>query len=122
MNISLEDTSRLQELRADDYIWYIYIFIVFAALLSNNLERSYVYTKDKDEFTSYHIINIIVLTLAFFIYLYFLKISAVQYHKKRNFNNAIRLIGTIFLLLSGALVLIAELRESSGNESITLGF
>lgn len=105
----------LRELQIDDYIWYIYIFIVFAALLSNSIERDYIYTHSEEERTSYQIINIALLTLAFFIYLYFLKLSAYHYEQKRDFANCMSLLASIFLLLSGALAIIAELKSSSGN-------
>lgn len=116
-----DDLEHLTELKNDDYIWYIYIFIVFAALLSNALERDYIYTKSQKELESYHIINIIVLTIAFFIYLYFLKVNAHHYEKKRNFSNCLSLIATIFLVLSGALALTSEIKNSS-ETSINLGF
>jgi len=114
--------KKLKELEIDDYIWYIYIFIVFAALVSNSFERDYTITKNKEEYESYHIINIILLTLAFFIYLYFLKVNAEHYEQKRDSSNAFSLLGTIFLLLSGSLLLIAELKSApSGSDSIVLG-
>ncbi|HBA37995.1 MAG TPA: hypothetical protein DCY94_04675 [Firmicutes bacterium] len=116
-----DDLEHLSELKIDDYIWYIYIFIVFAALLSNSIERDYVYTKDKTEFESFRIINIALLTIAFFIYLYFLKVNAHHFEKKRDFTNCLSLIGTIFLLISGSLILIAEIRSAS-DTPINLGF
>ncbi len=105
--------EHLEELRKDDYIWYIYIFIVVFALYSNYLERDYVYTKNKRELEAYHSINIVLFTIAFFIYLYFLNVNARHYDKKKNFNNFLSLAGTSLLLASGALILIAEIRNSS---------
>lgn len=113
------DLEHLKELDNDDKIWYIYIFIVFAALLSNYIEKDYVKTKNNTELQAYHTINIIVLSIAFFIYLYFLKVNYNHFEKKRDFNNCLSLIATIFLVVSGALLLISEIRSS--NEDVTVG-
>lgn len=40
--------EQYNELKKDDFIWYIYIFIVFAAIYSNRLEEDYVFTKNEE--------------------------------------------------------------------------
>ncbi len=120
--MNAEKQEKLQELKVDDESWYVYIFIVIAALYSNHVERDYTFTHDKKEFQTYHTINIIVLSIAFFIYLYFLYVNSKHFEKKRNFENALTLIGTCLLLASGALLLISEIRSSSSGDDIPLGF
>ena len=40
----------LQNLEIDDFIWYIYIFIVVASLYSNKLEREYLLSGNMEKY------------------------------------------------------------------------
>ena len=69
MNASKQE--KLDELQMDDLIWYIYIFILVAALYSNALEKEYVVNEDKVKAAEFYSINLVVLTIVFLIYTYF---------------------------------------------------
>ena len=66
---------RLQRIRNEDFIWIIYFFIAMAAIISDKFERDFALTNDPNSQKKFKTINITVLTIAFFIYLYFLLIN-----------------------------------------------
>ena len=81
--MSNDISSKINALNIDDLVWYIYIFISVAALYSNELEKQYTYTKDKKKLTEFHSINLVVLTIAFLVYVYFLMVA----YKRYKYNN-----------------------------------
>lgn len=108
--MSNEDAiEQYRELKKDDIVWYIYIFIVFAAIYSNKLEEDYVFTKNPNEYKVFHNINIIALTVVFFIYLFFVIRSNKNYKKKPSFRTELNLIATIMFLIGGAILLYLEI-------------
>lgn len=107
----------LQNLEIDDFIWYIYIFIVVAALYSNKLEREYLLSGNREKYREFHSINIVVLTIGFFIYVYFLYRGYELYHKKRDYKTTLNLISAILFLSAGGILLYLELSgEDEDNE------
>lgn len=114
-----KDIKKLEELRIDDFIWGIYIFIVVMALISNAIERSSVYTKDPKDIQDYHSINIFLFVIAFLIYLYFLKTQSEHFTEKKDLSTCLSLIATILLVISGSLFIIAEIRST--NDDLTIG-
>ncbi len=100
--------EQYNELKKDDLIWYVYIFVVFAAIYSNRVEEDYVFTKDPKEYQIFHNINLIALTVVFFIYLFFVVRANKNYKKKPNFKTELNLIATIMFLIAGAILLYLE--------------
>lgn len=118
--MSNNDRETLNELLVDEEIWYIYFFIVIASIYSNRLRRDFIRTNNEQENRAFHTINIIVLSIAFFIYLHFLKVNTDHLKKTRSFEDLISLAGVALLVASGALLLIAEVRRST-SDSVILG-
>lgn len=100
--------EQYKELKKDDIVWYIYIFVVFAAIYSNRLEEDYVFTKNEEEYRIFHNINLIALTVVFFIYLFFVNRANRQYKKKPNFKTELNLIATILFIVGGGILLYLE--------------
>ena len=75
----------LKELKIEDFIWIVYLFIAGLALFSNFLERKAILNNDGLAKKEYKTINICLLSVGFFIYLYFL-IVAYQDVKEVNSN------------------------------------
>ena len=75
----------LKELKIEDFIWIVYLFIAGLALFSNFLERKAILNNDMLAKKEYKTINICLLSIGFFIYLYFL-IVAYQDVKEVNSN------------------------------------
>lgn len=101
--------DKINSLNVDDMVWYIYIFIAFAALYSNKLEKEYTLHNDKKKLTEFHTINLVVLTIAFFIYIYFIFVAFKRYKQEKSNNTLISVIATILLLLVGGMFLYLEI-------------
>ncbi len=115
--------KKLNRLKNEDFIWLIYFFIVIAALYSNNDERKYLFTKNNKYYKETKIINTIILTIAFFIYLYFVLLEAEDlndYQNKLNEQSYIehtaRLVASILFLVGGAIYVILELVSKEPDE------
>lgn len=104
-----EKVTKINSLNLDDMVWYIYIFIAVAALYSNRLEKDYVRTNSKKKLTEFHSINLVVLTIAFFVYIYFIFVAFRRFNKDRNINTMINIIATILFLVAGGMFLYLEI-------------
>lgn len=98
-------SENLKELEIEDFIWVISLFSACFALLSNKLEKDYLYTHNLSKEKEYKTINITLLVIAFFIYLYFMmlnykriKNSTHQSFKQMRINNANFLAATLIVL------------------------
>ena len=98
-------SENLKELEIEDFIWIISLFSACFALLSNKLEKDYLYTHNLSKEKEYKTINIALLVIAFFIYLYFMmlnykriKNSTHQSFKQMRINNANFLAATLIVL------------------------
>lgn len=67
--------EKLKQLKTEDFIWVIYIFIIFLSWYSNSLERKYFIYNDLQSKEKYRKIMIIIFSILVVIYLYFLKDS-----------------------------------------------
>lgn len=119
MNIGI----KLQRLNQEDFIWIIYFFIVIAALYSNHLERTYYTKHDKSAFPKQKAINVTILSIAFFIYLYFLlTITEDLSNMKKNFNDPnyiqtfAKLVASILFLVGGAIYVVLEIIAQEPDE------
>ena len=70
-----EINEKLKILNTEDYIWLIYIGIIFMSWYSNSLERKYFTENDIESKTKYQKIMVLIFTILIVIYLYFLKES-----------------------------------------------
>ena len=77
--------SKLKQLKIEDFIWLIYIFIIFLSWYSNNLERKYFIYNDLESKEKYRKIMIFIFSILIIVYLYFLKDS---YDDIKNLNDS----------------------------------
>lgn len=70
-----EIEQRLKQTKIEDFIWIIYIVIIFMSWYSNNLERNYFLNNDLESKKKYRQTLIIIFSILIIIYLYFLKDS-----------------------------------------------
>ena len=68
-------TQRLKELKVEDFIWLIYIGIIFFSWFANSLERKYLIFNDSDSREKYRIVISIIFIVLILVYFYFLKES-----------------------------------------------
>ena len=67
--------DKLKQLKIEDFIWFIYIFIIFLSWYSNSLERKYFIYNDLESKEKYRKIMIFIFSILVIVYLYFLKDS-----------------------------------------------
>ena len=70
-----ELSKKLNQLKIEDYIWLIYIGIIFASWYSNTLERKYFVYNDLKSRDKYRKVMIFIFSILIIVYLYFLKDS-----------------------------------------------
>ena len=75
MNKANDFIRKLKLLREEDFIWLIYFFIVIFALIANAFEENYLFTKNTRARNTGRKINIILLTVAFIIYFYYVVVA-----------------------------------------------
>lgn len=119
MNIGV----KLNRLKNEDFIWIIYFFVAIAALYSNSEERKYYMSKSIDAKRKVKTVNITILTIAFFIYLYFVLLSTDDLKDfKNNLDNPkyaeamARLIASILFLIGGAIYVVLEIVSNEPDE------
>ena len=115
-----EKLESLKEIKDENIVWGVYIFIVFAAFLSNKIESDYVLTGSKKDYREFHAINLTVLSIGFFIYVYFLYRNFQHFNKKRSVSNYLSLISSIILLIAGALLIFAESYGGSSDDEVAI--
>lgn len=115
-----EKLEHLEEIKDENIVWGIYIFIVFAALLSNKLEEDYILTGSKNDYDEFHKINLIILSIGFFIYVYFLYRNFQHINKKRSIPNYLSLISSILFITAGALLIFAESYGGNADDEVAI--
>ena len=102
--------EKLKETAIEDIIWIIYLFIIGANLYANYLERDYIKNHNIQSRDLFRNINMYVLIIAFFIYLYFVyqsyeSVKNLQENAsdKKVFLTNLTLISAILFLIAGAL-------------------
>jgi len=103
---------KLRQLRIEDYIWLIYIGIIFISWHSNSLERNYFIYNDLKCREAYRKTLILIFLILVIIYLYFLKSSIddvknlrmCDSNKKKNLT-VLSLIGSLLIVISGIIFL-----------------
>lgn len=68
-----EINNRLKQIKIEDYIWIIYIGIIFLSWYSNNLERDYLINNNEISKEKYQNILVFIFLVLLIVYLYFFK-------------------------------------------------
>lgn len=122
MNIGI----RLKRLNDEDLIWLVYFFIIIGAVISNRYEKRFLLNGDIESQKKVKILNITVLSVAFFIYVYFVAINYESVDllrqdstKKEVINAHVSLIASLLFLVAGGLTLWAELdRDLEATDAV----
>ena len=102
--------EKIKETNFEDIIWLTYFFTIIANLYSNYLERDYIKNNNIRSRNLFRQINLYVLVIAFFIYLYFVFLSYKSIRnlrsnatQKKVFLTNLTLISALLFLIAGAL-------------------
>lgn len=116
MDNSIEE--RLKEIRIENFIWLIYIGIIFLSWYSNDLERRYFVYNDTYSKEKYRKIMILIFSILVIVYYYFLNDSInsinnlgsnVSYEKRR--LNYLSMIASLFIFISGIILLYIAIND-----------
>ena len=115
-----ELNKKLKELKIEDFIWVIYIGIIFMSWYSNSLERKYFLYNDLGCKEKYRQTLIIIFSILLIVYTYFLKNSIDDINnlkdtdsKKKKELVYLSFIGSLFIALSGAIFLYIAFKDES---------
>jgi len=107
-----ELNRKLRQLKIEDFIWIIYIGIIFLSWYSNSLERKFVIYNDKISKEKYRTIIILIFSILIVIYLYFLKDSYDDLKNLKPYDTEekkklifVSFIGSLLIAVSGFIFL-----------------
>lgn len=106
-----EVDERLKEIKIEEYIWIIYLAIIFLSYYSNSLEKDYFLNKNNKSKDEYRLIMIIIFSILVFVYLYFFIDSynsfknIDSYSKEKKEKSFLSFLASTFILTSGIIYL-----------------
>lgn len=110
--------EKLKELKIEDFIWLIYIGIIFMSWYSNTLERKYFIYNDLESKEKYRKIITLIFSILIVIYLYFLKDSFDEVKNlkpedtpKKKKLVYLSFIASLFIAISGFIFLYISLTD-----------
>lgn len=112
-----EIIARLKEIKIEDYIWIVYLGIIFLSYYSNSLERDYFLNKNEDSKERYRIIMIIIFSILVIVYYYFLKDSLddlkniYKYNDKKKGKVILSFLGSLLIFISGIIFLYLAIKD-----------
>ena len=107
-----EKYELLKKIKIEDFIWIIYIGIIFLCLYGNEFEKHYVIYNDNYSKEKYRKNTILIFSIAVIIYFYFFidgyndisKLKITDSKRKKDLNY-LSLLGTTLVLISGIIFL-----------------
>lgn len=117
-----EILNRLKEIKIENYIWIIYLGIIFLSYYSNNLEKDYLVNNNYISKDKYRYIMIIIFSILVIIYLYFL-LDSYQSIKNIDLNNIsdkdllyiLSFVGSLLIFISGLIFLYISIKDKDIN-------
>lgn len=117
-----EVEEKLKQIKIEDYIWIIYIFIIIFSFYSNYLEKKYYLYNDQISKEKYRKILIGIFSILFLVYLYFLKDSYNDFNKlkvtdseKKKNLITLSFIGSLLIAISGLIFLYIAIEDEDLN-------
>lgn len=125
MNININ--KDLEKIKLEDYIWYIYLFIIAFNLYSNYLEKQYITRGDTQARDKFRLINNIVLSVILVIYLIFLYAAFKDIADLKHNDSAMRkrlttlaVIAALLFVIAGAITLYVSLKKPALDDEIAI--
>lgn len=114
--------KKLKQLKIEDFIWLIYIGIIFMSWFANSLERDFFINSNESSKVKYRNIMIIIFTILVAVYVYFFKdslddvknLKPTDTRKKRNLVS-ISFIASALILISGLMFLYIAIEDEELN-------
>ena len=114
--------KKLKQLDIEDFIWLIYIGIIFMSWYSNSLERNYFTTGNEESKDKYRTIMIIIFSVLVAVYVYFFKDSLndllslkTNTSSKTKNLTSLSFIASFLILVSGLIFLYIAFEDEELN-------
>lgn len=112
--------DRLKDIKIENYIWVIYIVIIFFSWIANSKEKDYIITNNSKSKQDYQTIMILIFSILIIVYLYFTldsyedvkKLNIYDSTKKVILTNA-SLTGSTLILISGIIFLLIAIFDDN---------
>lgn len=118
-------SKKIKQLKVEDYIWIIYIGIIFMSWFSNDLERKYFLYNDINSRDKYRKIMIFIFIILTIIYIYFLKDSLDDVMKLKSTDSGrvkeltiLSFVGSLLIVISGLIFLYIVVMDKELNVEI----
>ena len=102
----------LKKINIEEFIWIIYLIIIYLSFYSNKLERKYYLYDDHKAKNTYRNINIIIFFIAFLVYIYFfidgyksINNLSIYDDSFKRFLNEISFVASTLILIAGSIFL-----------------
>lgn len=124
MNNEVQD--RLNDIKAENFIWLIYIGIIILSYYSNELERDYFVNKNEDSKEKYRKIMILIFSILVVVYFYFFKDSLNDLKDIDSYDDGKRqkvilsFVGSLLIFISGIIFLYLAIEDE--NLDVELAF
>lgn len=118
--------SRLNDLKVEEFIWVIYLGIIFLSFYSNGLERDYFVNKNEDSKEKYRKIMILIFSILVVVYFYFFKDSLNDLKDIDSYDDGKRqkvilsFVGSLLIFISGIIFLYLAIEDE--NLDVELAF
>lgn len=110
--------EKLRQINTEDFIWVIYLFIIFLSYYSNNLERKYFIFQNAEDKTKYRQVLVTIFFILLIVYIYFLKDSFNDLKKlkesdspKKKKLTILSFMGSLLIAISGAIFLFIAIED-----------
>ena len=100
-----EQSERLKQIKIEDYIWLVYIGIIFFSWYSNYLERDSIINNNKKSESKYRKIIISIFSVLVVIYYYFFK-SSLEDLKKLKISDSEEKKQLVYLSFAASLLIL----------------
>ncbi len=112
--------DKLNDIKIENYIWVIYIFIIILSWYANSKEKNFLINQDEKSRKEYQNLLILIFTILVIIYYYFAKSSYDDIKKlKLNDTNKKKLLtymsflGSFLVLISGIIFLTIAINDEN---------
>ena len=127
MNDIKDRMDKLEDIKIENFIWVIYIAIIFLSWYANSKEKKYLLYNDEEARREYRSLLIIIFSILVIIYYHFtknsyedvLKLNSSDTTKKIILTKA-SFIGTLLVLISGIIFLTIAINDE--NIDVELAF
>ena len=116
MNKEVQD--KLNQIMIEDYIWIIYLGIIFMSYYANSLEKNFYLKKDLENKKKYREIMITIFTILLLVYLYFfyssyqdLKNLKESDSDKKKRLTILSFIASLLLVIAGIIFLYIAIKD-----------